>query len=215
MGDLVPVAFDIETSGLEPSAVITVAGLAFDMGAWLVLNTGGREADASELEATLEHRTGVTVQVTTVTDEGTLLAALNQVTSDRVSADRHYLTAYNGERWRGGFDLPFLRSACVRRDTAWPFPEMAYADVMTMVDRFNTGDTSDLVGVYEMLIGEDHGDPFTDSGSAVGAYEEGNWKQLLAHNYADIVRTRELAVLAGRYVPKSDYKMKNLAPPDV
>ncbi|WP_262181612.1 hypothetical protein [Haloarcula laminariae] len=32
MGDLAPTAFDIETSGLEPGSVITVAGLAFELG---------------------------------------------------------------------------------------------------------------------------------------------------------------------------------------
>ncbi len=36
MGALDPIAFDIETSGLEPGSVITVAGLATDMGACIV-----------------------------------------------------------------------------------------------------------------------------------------------------------------------------------
>ena len=40
------------------------------------------------------------------------------------------------------------------------------------------------------------------------------WLPLLKHNLADIQRTRELADLAGRFVAKSDFKMKNLAPPD-
>ena len=133
---------------------------------------------------------------------------------DRIDGDRHYLTAYNGERWRGGFDLPFLRSACVRRDVEWPFPDIAYADTMDMVEGFDTGDVSDLVGVYEVLIDDEDCDPFNDSASGVATHEDGNWVPLLLHNLADIERTRELAVLSGRYIPKSDFNMKNLSPPD-
>jgi uncharacterized protein YprB with RNaseH-like and TPR domain len=215
MGDLSPIAFDIETSGLEPSAVITVAGLATNMGSWLALNTTGGNADATRLMADVEHESGSNVRVSVFQDEQSLLAGLEGFATETVDGDRHYLTAYNGERWRGGFDLPFLRSACVRRDVAWPFPDVAYADTMTMVERFDTGEVSDLVGVYEALIGDDHSDPFDESAQAVETHEAGEWTPLLLHNLADIERTRELARLAGRYVPKSDFKMKNLSPPDV
>jgi hypothetical protein len=36
---------------------------------------------------------------------------------------------------------------------------------------------------------------------------------LLQHNLADIERNRELVTLASRFVPQSDFQMKNLAPP--
>ncbi|SDJ62429.1 3'-5' exonuclease family protein [Natronorubrum texcoconense] len=215
MGDLTPLAFDIETSGLEPGSVITVGGLAFDLGAWLVLNTSGRHADANRLETVLEDQTGSTVHVTVVDDERALLTALADCAAERVDGDRHYLTAFNGEVWKGGFDLPFLRTACVRHNVDWPFPDVAYADTMTMMDRFDTGDASDLEGVYEVLIGNDYCDPFADSGAAVDAFKNEDWVPLLLHNLADIQRTRELAVLAGRYIPKSDFKMKNLEPPNL
>lgn len=214
MSDLRPLAFDIETSGFEPGSIITVAGIAFDAGAWLALNADGRAVDANRLEGDLEDRTGSPIHLSVTTDEHGLLSALAGCAADRIDGDRHYLTAYNGEVWNGGFDLPFLRSACVRRNVGWPFPDVAYADAMTMVDRFDTGDATDLGGAYERLIGGDHCDPFADSGAAVEAFEEGNWTDLLLHNLADVERTRELAALAGRYVPKSDFRMKNLAPPD-
>jgi hypothetical protein len=130
-----------------------------------------------------------------------------------IDTDAHYLTAYHGETWNGGFDLPFLRSACVECDVPWPFPDMAYADMLDVVDRFDTNDTRDLVGVYDQLIGGETCDPFDDSEAAVTAFNNGEWESLLRHNLADIHRTRELAVLAGEYVPKSDFRMKNLAPP--
>lgn len=213
MGNLSPIAFDIETNGLEPASVITVAGICTDMGAWLALNTDDREADAGRLAAGVEHESGSNVRVSVFQDEKRLLAGLRDFAHKTVDSDRHYLTAYNGEVWKGGFDLPFLRSACVRQDVDWPFPSIAYADTMDIVQRFNT-DAGDLVGVYDELVGEDHCDPFADSGSAVSAHEQGDWTPLLLHNLADVERTRELAALAGRYVPKSDFKMKNLSPPD-
>jgi len=64
-----------------------------------------------------------------------------------------------------------------------------------------------------ILIGNPTCDTFEDSGAAVDAYEAAEWLPLLKHNLSDIQRTRELAVLAGRFVPKSDFSMKNLEPP--
>jgi hypothetical protein len=90
---------------------------------------------------------------------------------------------------------------------------MAYADTMDMMKRFYTGDTKDLVGVYDALISKDSCDPFVDSGSAVAAFNRGDWLPLLLHNLADIERTQKLALLAGRYIPKSDFQMKSLTPP--
>lgn len=213
MGDLAPLAFDIETTGLEPDAVITVAGIAAELGAWLVLNTTGRHADAEQLTTTVEYQSGVAVDVAVVQDEETLLTALGEVADERIDGDRQYLTAFHGETWSGGYDLPMLRRACIRRAVDWPFPAMPYADIMEVIDRVETGDTTDLEGVYDDLVGRDHCDPFSDSGSAVAAHEQGEWVDLLLHNLADIQRTRELAVLAERFVPKSDFQMKNLAPP--
>lgn len=215
MSGLQPIAFDIETSGLEPGSVITVAGLATDMGAWLGLNTTGREADASRLETAVEHESGSNVRVSVHPDESSVLTGLGEFAHKRIDGDQNYLTAYHGETWNGGFDLPFLRRACVRQGVDWPFPDTAYADVMTVVKRFNTGNVNDLVGVYDELISGDHCDPFDGSASAVAAHEDEEWERLLLHNLADIERTRELAVLAGQYVSKSDFRMKNLTPPDV
>jgi len=214
MGDLSPLAIDIETDGLDPGSVITVVGIASGMGAWLALNTGGRTVDDTALETELRDRTDAHVELAVVEDEQALLEALTEVCEARIDGDRHYVTAYFGEVWDGGFDFPHMRTACVRQNVEWPFTDVAYADVTDMMDRFDTGDANDLEGVYEELIGTDHGDPFADSGAAVEAFREGDWVNLLLHNYYDIKRTRELAVLAGRFIAKSDFRMKNLEPPD-
>jgi len=214
MGDLDPIAFDIETSGLDDSAVLTVAGFASTIGEVIILNTGDREANETRLEQALSEYSSSGVDVLVTADEPELLAAVEQIATERLDADRHYLTAYNGETWNGGFDLPFLRTACISHDLDWPFPNMAYADVFEFVDRFDTHDEKGLVGVYDELIGKPHCDPFTDSGSAVDTFQNAEWEPLLRHNLADIQRTLELAILAERYVPRSDFKMKNLAPPE-
>jgi hypothetical protein len=214
MADLTPVAFDIETSGLDDDAVITVAGLAFDLGERLILNTEGRDADSTQLEQALSEQSKGTVKVTVVDTEGALIQRLTEIAERHLDDDRHYLTAFHGETWNGGFDLPFVRTVCVQHNHEWPFPNLAYADVLEFVDRFDTNDQKDLVGVYDELVGNESCDPFDDSGSAVDAFENGQWRELLLHNLADIQRTRELAVLAGQYVPQSDFQMKNLNPPN-
>ena len=55
--------------------------------------------------------------------------------------------------------------------------------------------------------------PFNDSEAAVDAYEAAEWLPLLEHTLADIQRTKELALLAGRFMAKSDFSIKNLQPP--
>lgn len=213
MSQLAPVAFDIETSGFEPEAVVTVVGLATDVGAWVGLNTGGRRVDEARLCDAVGGQRETALTVTARPDEAGLLMALREFAMSRLRGERHYLCAFNGETWRDGFDLPFLRTACARNDIEWPFRDLAYADVRSMVGRFNTGEVGDLAGVYDVLVGGESGDPFGDSSAAVTAYETGDWESLLAHNLADIRRTYALAVLAGRYVPKSDFRMKHLGPP--
>lgn len=214
MGGLSPIAFDIETSGLGPDAIVTVAGFATEMGSWLALNTTGRAADPERLTEVVTAESGSNVSVDVYESEAGLLSGLAEFATDRLDEERHYLTAYHGETWNGGFDLPFVRRVCVRHDVPWPFPDVAYADVLTTVDRFESGNSDGLAGVYDELVGGNHCDPFEDSERAITAHETGDWTDLLLHNLADIERTRELAVLAGRYVSKSDFGMKNLAPPD-
>jgi hypothetical protein len=214
MSTLDPVAFDIETSGFDETAVITVAGFAHELGILLICNLAGREApDHAPLVATLDHHASTAVQVEFVTDEQALLEAITEFATHRLDGDRHYLTAFNGETWSGGFDLPFCRTRYVRHGLEWPFGDIAYADMIQLVDRFNTHDHSDLVGVYDVLVGEETCDPFDDSAEAVDAFEMGEWLSLCQHNLADIQRTRQLAELAGQFVARSDFNMKNLQPP--
>jgi uncharacterized protein YprB with RNaseH-like and TPR domain len=213
MSDLDPIAFDIETSGLDNNAEITVAGFAHNLGESLILNTAGQTADRKALVTTLDQASAGTVQLKLADDERALLEAVATFATHQLDGDRHYLTAFNGETWNGGFDLPFCRTRFLQHGMDWPFGDVAYADMMQIVDRFDTNDKRNLVGVYDVLVGDETCDPFEDSAAAVDAFEAADWLPLLKHNLADIQRTRELADLAGRFVPKSDFSMKNLAPP--
>lgn len=100
MGNLSPIAFDIETSGLEPGADITVVGLATDMGVWLALNTAGREAEATRLANAFEYEYGSNVCVSVFQDERGLLVGLGDFASNTIEYDRHYLEFPDGETFR-------------------------------------------------------------------------------------------------------------------
>jgi hypothetical protein len=214
MSNLAPVAFDIETTGFDSSAIITVASFGHTLGESLYLNVDGQTLpDRKALVAALDEYSAGTLQLEVVSDEAALLEGIATFASEHLDGDTHYLTAYNGETWNGGFDLPFCRTRFVQHGLDWPFGDLAYADMRQIVARFETDDQADLVGVYDALIGDPTCDPFADSAEAVEAFEVSEWERLLKHNLADIQRTRELAELAGRFVARSDFRMKNLQPP--
>lgn len=206
-----PVAFDIETTGFDPDSIITVGGFAHGDECAVFLNTRKKKYDATRLQTQLDTSTESNVDVTVVDTEPELLAHLTGYMNHHFDTDNHYLCAFNGETWKGGFDLPFCRTRYLKNDMDWPFNDIAYVDVMDLMKRFATGDDTDLVGTYDSLIGRETCDPFDDSAKAVEAFENGNWLPLLEHNVADIIRTYELADLAGDYVAKSDFNMKSLS----
>ena len=127
--ELSPIAFDIETSGFDDDAVITVAGFSHDLGESLVLNTAGRDdINRKLLVGTLDEYSSGTVQLDIAATERELLDAVASFATDQLDGDRHYLTAFNGETWNGGFDLPFCRTRFLQHDMSWPFGDLAYAD---------------------------------------------------------------------------------------
>ena len=219
---LEPIAFDLETEGLLMNNKITVAGLRFPLGALVLLNTNGRTV-SGELGKGIQERSGLdTVQVQVCDSERDMLKRLRKEAGKRIRGKNRMLVAYNGETWRGGFDLSFLRTRCGFNDVCWPFDDIPYSDLMPIVrKRINTTvdgedsptEISDLCGTYDALIGGNHCDPYQDSNEAVSAAYNGEWESLVLHNVADINRTQQLADWMQRYVPSSDFKLKNLGPP--
>ena len=211
------VAFDIETTGFGVDDSVTVIGFALPMGCRVFVQTSGERVPT--VDKTVRADPPVHVQVSTHTSEEALFGAVGEFVSERLRDDDVLLVAYNGERWRGGFDLPFLRTRYAQLDVAWPFVDVPYADVMSVVtNRFNTtvdGDErGDLAGTYDALCGGSYGDvdPFADSEEAVAAFEDGRFDTLVLHNVADVLRTRALGRVAERYCSKSEFKVKSLTP---
>lgn len=216
---LTPIAFDIETTGFETDATVTVVGFALPLGCRMLLATGNRSVRATRLEDRLEDTFDVAIQVSAHRTEADLLEAVTAFAADSITPKEYMLVAYNGERYRNGFDLPFLRTRYALQDADWPFVDTPYADVMPIFQhRFNTVVDEEAVGdlerVYAELVGDDLAslDPFETSAEAVTAFERGDFEALLAHNVADVLRTKALASIAERYCGKSEFRLKSLTP---
>lgn len=219
MTRLTPISFDIETTGFGSDSVVTTVGFVMPLGCRVFLNTAAQSVAIEDLESRLEDTFETTIHLTGHQTETELLAAVTEFAQESIAPNEYMLVAYNGERFRGGFDLPFLRTRYIRQDLRWPFVDIPYADLMPIFkDQFNTviaGESAgDLEHVYETLVQEELTglDPFESSDKAVPAFENGEFEQLLAHNIADILRTDKLAAVAERYCSKSDFKLKSLTP---
>lgn len=212
------VAVGIETTGFDVTDEVTVVGFAVPLGCRVFVQ-GDADTDGEEVEAAVGDAVDEAVSVSVHASEAGLLRAVGAFAGERINGEDVLVVAYNGERWRGGFDLPFLRTRLAVTGVAWPFRDLPYADVLPVVE--NLFDTSrggesrnDLVGAYAALIGDEvnDADPFAESADAVAAFEVGRTAELVLHNAADVVRTRGLTLLAERYCSKSDFKLKSLTP---
>jgi len=211
-------AIDIETTGTAPEDQITVMGVDIPMGSRVFLNTGERtypEAITDRVDQDFDS----VVQITAHDCEAALLEAFRSFALQRFGGsrdsrdDEFKFAAYNGETWKGGFDLPFIRTRCQSHGVGWPL-HGPYIDVMAVVgDRFNVSDKS-LETTYEELVGEGltASDPFEESGEAVESWRAGNFESLLRHNVADIRRTRALVRVAEQYCSTSHFSMRSLGP---
>lgn len=220
--DRTNVAIDIETCGLGAEEVVTVVGLLPpDRHASVVLNADGRRVGAGALQARIAEAARHPVEVSVVDGERALLEALARLAFERVDRTANRLVAYNGDTWKGGFDLPFLRTRCGRRDVEWPLAGYTFTDVYPLVEkRFNTtvetpddgrGSRDDLVSAHRLLCAPAREfDPLDDSAAAVECFRSGAFRRLVQHNVSDVHRTLDLAELACRYAPWrsfDDYKL--------
>jgi hypothetical protein len=235
--DRAHVAWDIETTGFGWSEEITVSGFWYPGGhATLIVNAGGTPADAPSLEESLTETSGASVRVRVADDETGLLHAMGEEVFDRFDHDYNRLVAYNADSWKGGFDLPFVRTRCIHRGVDWMFDGVSFADLWEPVKkRLNTthtaygtsSDANTLTGAHALLfeagrpaVLEDvdgHAwyrdrpyDPFENSGSAAARYREGDLLAVCRHNLADVHRTWELGELVRHFVPTKDISEKKL-----
>ncbi|WP_459889427.1 hypothetical protein [Halostagnicola bangensis] len=221
MADLEFVAFDIETTGFDVDDVVTTVGIELPLGCQVFLQADEEtlDGDLAALEAVVGDRCGTHVKLSVYASEAALLEAVGMFAQERLHGEDVLLVAFNGERWKGGFDLPFLRTRLAATDVEWPFRDMPYADLLPVVTRrFNLvvddEKQSSLPASYETLVGGDlnERDPFDDSATAVTAFENQQYADLVTHNVVDVLRTGELGQLTRRYCSKSDYSLKSLTP---
>jgi len=213
------VPFDIETTGFDVTDEVTVVGLEVSLGCRVFLQADADtlDGDVAALEATVSERCGTHVKLSVHASEAALLEAVGAFASERLHGEDVLLVAFNGERWKDGFDLPFLRTRLAATDVAWPFRDMPYADLLPVVTRrFNLtvdGEAqSTLPAAYEVLVDGDLNDrdPFAESGAAVAAFAEARHAALVTHNVVDVLRTGAVGQVTRRYCSKSDYSLKSL-----
>lgn len=215
------VPFDIETTGLDVTDEVTVVGLELSLGCrvFLQADEDTLDGDVAALEAAVGERCGTHLNLSVHASEAGLLEAVGVFARERLHGEDVLLVAFNGERWKNGFDLPFLRTRLAAVEVGWPFRDMAYADLLPVVTRrFNVTvdgeEQSTLPATYESLVDGDLNDrdPFDDSSEAVAAFAEARYGDLVTHNVVDVLRTGELGAMTRRYCSKSDYSLKSLTP---
>jgi len=208
-----PVAFDVETAEVGGDSVVTVSGFSHAFGESLVLNTAGREnVDWGRLLYKLENYSGEEVELNIVTTERELLELVASYVNRQIDADRDYLTTFNGKSWNDPFDIPFCGTRFHSHDMAWPFNDLAYADLKELINPLDTNEYSNLDSACDVFIPNGLSDPFDDSEAAVTAFEDGEWLPLLKHNLATIKRSGKLARIASRHW-NSDFALEHLQPP--
>jgi uncharacterized protein YprB with RNaseH-like and TPR domain len=211
------VAFDIETTGFDVDDVVTVVGFSLPLGVRVFCQTAGRDSDG--VEEHVQERVEEHVIVSVHESEARLLEAVAEFVAMRLRDDDVLLTAFNGETWDGGFDVPFLRTRFAAHGLDWPFVDVPYADLFPVVKKlFNTtvdGEPqSSLTAAYNVLCDGNHAalDPFDDSAEAVTAFQDGRVTDVILHNVADVLRTAALGRVAERYCSRSDFQLKSLTP---
>lgn len=234
------VAWDIETTGFAWDDEITVSGFWLPDGrAKLILNTSGNSVDGVDLEQSLsEVSGGVPVEILRASSGEEVLEKMARLVFDFFDREYNTLVAYNAESWKGGFDLPFVRTRCVLHGVDWVFDGVQFADLWEPVKkRLNTtfmahgksDSVNSLTGSHRLLAdgldglasvidtpenhvcyGEHCYDPFADSGSAASHYDRGEYLPVCQHNLADIHRTWEIGQVLREYVSSKDISTKKL-----
>lgn len=133
-------AFDIETTGFGAHDTLTTFTLEDDGVYHIWVNTQEREFNVSEATETVTTESDEDVMLYAAQDGGEMLQSIRQYIEDHFNS-KSVLVAYNGERWNGGFDVPFLRTACLNNGVEWVFNDVLYMDIHPVFDkknRFNT-----------------------------------------------------------------------------
>lgn len=203
------IAFDIETEGFNAASgdEITVIGFEPDCDNTLFLINGEsydnveEELKETDLDADF---------IVFESEKEMLKTGLGRVI-DNMSTNHHRLYAYNGKTWKGGFDVPFIRTRIIMNDIDWCLDGVYYFDVYPEIkDDINTSietedgssEMNDLDSVHNIIFDDKYGDPFEDSSEALNA----TVGDVVKHCYSDIKRTQDLFNLIIDYTPAREVK---------
>jgi len=137
------VPFDIETTGFTTEDMITNIVLYNDEAYHIWLNTDGdSDVDVAHIQDQVVLESGLENVVMHVhVSEAEMVENLNAYIDGFVDREDSVIVAYNGEVYKGGFDLSFIRTRCFRTGTQFPFKGYWYSDpyqVYAKQDLFNT-----------------------------------------------------------------------------
>lgn len=155
--------FDIETTGFKAGDddVITTFVMHHDGKYHVWLNTDGNHANRDEIKADIIEASGLdNVLLYLCETEGLLQENVREYLDLQADATT-VLVAFNGEGYHTGFDVPFLRTRCLRNGVPWMLGGHWYTDPYDVLvdqnrldttvtedptlDSLNTGDIKDFV----------------------------------------------------------------------
>lgn len=127
------VPFDLETTGLTADSIVTTT----------TIKTGDTYTVFTPTEDTpneeeVEEITGENVSIVSVDSQKDMLEAISNVVNSM--GEKTVYTAFHGETYHSGFDLPMLRTIAERFEMAHPFKGELYFDAMEPIkkSRLNT-----------------------------------------------------------------------------
>lgn len=137
------IPFDIETTGFKATDEITTFCLQHDDTYHTWVHSPSGIADVDDLTVDVENTSNLDVELYECPDEESLLKWVDAYLSDNVDESNSVIVAYNGEKWKGGFDLPFVRTRCVMHGMDFLLKGYEYTDPLEIFGgrekaRFNT-----------------------------------------------------------------------------
>jgi len=148
------VSFDIETTGLLDTDIITTFTLFHENTYQVWLNLNGDTVEKEEIQQKVIDTSELDVRIHPQNTEQELINSIRKYISDEIELRTTILTAYNGETWKGGFDISFIRSRCLSNTVEFPFKDVAYTDIMPIFskkDRFNLSHISTNPNLNKLL----------------------------------------------------------------
>lgn len=223
------VAWSLETTGFSAqNCQITASGFyrprteKSPEEVTLYLNADGQadEIDTSFLTRALSDQTGYdTLSVSVFDSDHGILEAMERYTK-AMDYRRERLVTYNGEKWTGGFALPFTRTRCLQQGTGWIFDNVPHFDLSESIQkRFNTQvmgldtmSSEELQSFAEFLgltSGTIHSDPDTDTLRTrinEEGFSEHDLEAWAANDDAREVPSMSLETLVGSHGALLDYE---------